>query len=64
MSITPHLDGFHGDPDAKRVIGLALEMARVALGLVDNFANGIIVKQIIDLAEGGERIPIFCVKAH
>ena len=57
MSITPHLDGCHSDPDAKRVIGLALEMARVALGLADNFANGIIAKQIFELAEGGERNP-------
>ena len=56
MSITPQLDGFHGDPDAERVIGLTLEMARVALGLADNFANGIIAKQIIELAEGGERL--------
>ena len=57
MSITPQLDGFHGDPDAERVIGLTLEMARVALGLADNFANGIIAKRIIELAEGGERNP-------
>jgi hypothetical protein len=57
MSITSHLDGCHSDPDAKRVIGLALEMTRVSLGLADNFADGIIAKRIIELAEGGERNP-------
>jgi hypothetical protein len=57
MSITPHLDGCHSDPDAKRVIGLALEMARVALGLADGFADGIIAKRIVERAEAGERNP-------
>jgi hypothetical protein len=57
MATTPYLDGFHGDADTKRVMGLALEMARVALGLTDDFANGIIAKRIVELAEAGERDP-------
>jgi hypothetical protein len=58
------LDGFHGDPDTKRVMGVALEMARVALGLADDFANGIIAKRIMEVAESGERNPdILCERA-
>jgi hypothetical protein len=57
MSITSHLDGCHSDPDAKRVIGLALEMTRVSLGLADNFADGIIAKRIVERAKAGERNP-------
>ena len=57
MSITSHLDGCHSDPDAKRVIGLALEMTRVSLGLGDCFADGIIAKRIVELAKAGERNP-------
>jgi len=57
MAVTPHLDGFRGDADTKSVMDLALEMTRVALGLTDDFANGIIAKRIIKLAESGERNP-------
>ena len=32
-------------------------MTRVSLGLADDFANGIIAKRIIELAEVGERDP-------
>jgi len=56
MPITPYLDGFNVDPETKRVMGVAFEMARVALGLVDrgDLANQIIAKQIIELAKAGE----------
>jgi hypothetical protein len=58
MSITPHLlDEFDVDPETKRVLGVALEKTRVSLGLADDFANGIIVKRIVELAKAGERNP-------
>jgi hypothetical protein len=44
-------------PDTKRVLGAALEMTRVSLGLADDLANGIIAKPIIELAKAGERHP-------
>ena len=57
MAITPYLDDFDVDPETKRVLGVALEMTRVSLGLADDFANGIIAKPIIELAKAGERNP-------
>ena len=53
MSITHYLDDFDVDPETKRVLGLALEMTRVSLGLPDDLANGIIAKRIIELAKIG-----------
>ena len=64
MSITPYLDEFDADPETKRVLAVALEMTRVSLGLADEFADGIIAKRIIELAEAASAIPVFCVKAH
>jgi hypothetical protein len=32
-------------------------MTRAALGLADDFANGIIARQIVELARAGERNP-------
>jgi hypothetical protein len=46
------------DPETRRILGVALEMTRVSLGLADDFANGIIAKRIIELAEAGERNPV------
>jgi hypothetical protein len=57
MSITPYLDGLEVDPETKRVLGAALEMTRLSLGLADEFANGIIARRIIELAKAGERNP-------
>jgi hypothetical protein len=57
MSITPYLDRLEVDPETKRVLSAALEMTRVSLGLIDNFANGIIAKRISEIAETGERDP-------
>ena len=51
------LDGFEVDPETKRVLSVALEMTRVALGLIDDHANGIITMRIIELAKTGERNP-------
>ena len=57
MSITPYLDGLEVDPETKRVLGAALEMTRVSLGLADDFANGIIPRRVVELARAGERNP-------
>jgi hypothetical protein len=56
---TPFLDDLGADPEARRVVGVAFEMARVALGLGDHtdVANEIIAKRIIELAKAGERNP-------
>ena len=43
-------------PQTERVLGVALEITRISLGL-DNFANGIIIKRLIELAKAGERNP-------
>ena len=54
MAIAPYLEDFDVDPETKRVLEVALEMTRAALGLADDFANGIIAKQIIEqLQEDG-----------
>ena len=57
MSITPYLSDFDASPETKRLLGVALEMTRVSLGLGDNFADGIIAKRIVELAMAGERNP-------
>jgi len=57
MSITPFLDEFDADPETKRVLAVALEMTRISLGLTDSLADGIIAKQIVELAKSGERHP-------
>jgi hypothetical protein len=55
MSIT--LDDFDVDPQTKPVLRVALERTRVSLGLTDDLADGIIARQIIELAKAGERNP-------
>lgn len=59
MPITPFLGDMSFDPETKRVMGVALEMARVALGPADrgDAADEIIAKRIIELAKAGERNP-------
>ena len=57
MSITPYLDEFDADSEPKRVLAVALEMTRVSLGLTDDLADGIIAKQIVEVAKTGERNP-------
>jgi hypothetical protein len=57
MAITSYLDDFDVDPETKRMLGVALEKTRIALGHNDDFANGIIAKRIIEIAETGERNP-------
>ena len=59
MPIRPHLDGHKFDPETIRVMGLAFEMALVALRLADrgDLANEIVASKIIALAKAGERDP-------
>jgi hypothetical protein len=54
---TFRLDDLNIDPVTERVVHVALEMTRTALGLTDNHANGIITKQLMELAQAGERNP-------
>jgi hypothetical protein len=66
MPITTWLDGYEPDPETKRVIGVAFEMTRAALRLVDRDdpAVAIIAKKIIELAKAGERNPdLLCERA-
>ena len=55
--ITPYPDAANVDAETKRVLDVALEMTRISLGLEDDFANGMIAKQIIEIAKTGERNP-------
>jgi hypothetical protein len=61
MPITPFLDGDGSafDPETKRIMGVAFEQVRVALGLADrgDLANEVVAKRIIVLAKAGERNP-------
>ena len=57
MAIATYLADFDADPETKRVLEVALEITRVSLGLVDKFADGIIVRRIVEIAETGERNP-------
>ena len=52
---SPYLDGFDGDPETKRVLGVAIEITRVARGIRDHYADRLIAKRIIELAKAGER---------
>jgi hypothetical protein len=59
MPIRPHLDGQKFDSETIRVMGLAFEMALVALRLADrgDLANEVLARRIMDLAKAGERDP-------
>jgi hypothetical protein len=59
MPITPFLDSHNFDPETRRVMGIAFEMARVALRLSDrtDLINEIIARSIIELAKAGQRDP-------
>jgi hypothetical protein len=51
------LDGFKFDPDTVLIMGVAFEMARASTKLLDrpDITEASIGKQIIALAQGGER---------
>ena len=57
MAFASYLGDCDVDAETNRVLGVALEMTRAALGLADDFANRIIDRQIIELARAGERNP-------
>jgi len=54
MPITPFLGDQKFDPETKRIMGVAFEMARAAIGCPSG-ADAIIAKRIIELAKAGER---------
>jgi hypothetical protein len=58
MPISPYLDGFSFDDEAKRVMGIAFEMICVALRIdrTHPIAEKA-AKRIIELAKDGERNP-------
>jgi hypothetical protein len=55
LPITPFLYGLTFDPETERVMGVAFEMARMALRLPDGFdpSAEMLAKRIIELARGG-----------
>jgi hypothetical protein len=57
MGCATYLGDFEVDAETNRVLDVALEMTRAALGLADGFANGIIARRIVELARAGERNP-------
>jgi hypothetical protein len=59
MPITIYLDGYKPDPETKRVMSIAFEMARVALRLEDRDdpAVALLANRIIALAKEGEGNP-------
>ena len=57
MAFASYLGQFDVDAETNRVLDLALEMTRADLGIADDFANGIIARQIVELARAGERNP-------
>jgi hypothetical protein len=59
MPITQFLDSSKFDPETKRVMGVAFEMARAALqlGHQGNLIDERIAKKIIELAKAGELDP-------
>jgi hypothetical protein len=59
MPITEFLNGYDPDPETRRIMGLAFEMARVALRLADrrDLANEIIASRIVGLVRAGQRDP-------
>jgi hypothetical protein len=66
MPISQFLGNSEFDPEIKRIMGLAFEMTRLALGLADrgDIANELIAKGIIELAKAGERNPdLLCESA-
>jgi hypothetical protein len=55
MAIGEYLNGERFDRETTRVMGLAFEIARVTLGVVDRGVDEMIANRIIELAKAGER---------
>ena len=64
MLITPYLDGFNVDPETKQVLGVAVEMTRVSLGLADDFANESSPSGSSNLPRRASAIRVVCVKVQ
>jgi hypothetical protein len=65
MPIIPYLDGQQFEPETKRVMGVAFEMAKAALRLEDR-GDAVVtgLHKIIELAMGGELNPdLLCERA-
>jgi alpha-D-ribose 1-methylphosphonate 5-triphosphate synthase subunit PhnI len=60
MPITQFLGNAKFDPETRRIMGLAFEMTRLALGLADrgDRANELVA----NLQKPANSIPMFCVK--
>ena len=52
MAFASYLGDFDVDAQTEQSLDLALEMTRTGLGLADDFANGIIAKQIVEMHGG------------
>jgi hypothetical protein len=66
MPISDFLGGRRVDPESRRIIGVAWELARAALHVSDraDASAAVIAKTIIELAKAGERNPdILCERA-
>jgi hypothetical protein len=66
VPITSFLNGVRFDRQTTRVMGVAFEMTRVALGIAErrDDVNEIVAKRIIELAKQGERNPdLLCERA-
>ena len=59
MPITSFLNGVRFDRETTRIMGVAFEMTRVALGIAErrDDVNEIVAKTIVELAKQGERNP-------
>jgi hypothetical protein len=66
VPITSFLNGVRFDRETTRVMGVAFEMTRVALGIAErrDDVNEIVAKTIVELTKQGERNPIVCASAH
>jgi hypothetical protein len=66
VPITSFLNGVRFDRETTRVMGVAFEMTRVALGIAErrDDVNEIVAKTIVELAKQGERNPdLLCERA-
>ena len=59
MPISEFLDDHKFDPETRRLMGLAFEMARAALRLADRNDPAVerVARKIIEIAKAGERDP-------
>jgi hypothetical protein len=64
MACVSYLSDFDRDAETNRVLGVALEMTRAALGLADDFAMESSPGKSSNLPGPVSGIPIYCVKAR